>query len=254
MHNQIIKKLIVLCLVFVLLPATSVLAASSLIKDPVLAKVIRADLKMSAKKEIKAADLKKLKSLYAMELKSKISNLQGLEHAVNMTDLFLPGQNIKNIKPLNKLKKLTFLAVEGNQIADISPLLGLTNLQNLVMDNNKIKSLAPLKNMRKLTSLFASGNQVTDLSPLQKLKLEWVIMNRNKIQDLTPLKNHPTLEYLYVEDNLIEDIEVLETIPHLTEVYLANNPLNDRAGQVVENLKKKGVIVSLVSEEADQSK
>lgn len=58
MHNQFIKKLIVLCLVFVLLPATSVLAASSLIKDPVLAKVIRADLKMSAKKEIKAADLK----------------------------------------------------------------------------------------------------------------------------------------------------------------------------------------------------
>ena len=177
MHNQIIKKLIVLCLVFVLLPATSVLAASSLIKDPVLAKVIRADLKMSAKKEIKAADLKRLKSLYAMELKSKISNLQGLEHAVNMTDLFLPGQNIKNIKPLNKLKKLTFLAIEGNQIADISPLLGLTNLQNLVMDDNKIKSLAPLKNMHKLTSLLASGNQVTDLSPLQKLKLEWVIMN-----------------------------------------------------------------------------
>ncbi|MEK4114467.1 Leucine-rich repeat (LRR) protein [Paenibacillus sp. DS2363] len=254
MHNQFIKKLIVLCLVFVLLPATSVLAASSLIKDPVLAKVIRADLKMSAKKEIKAADLKKLKSIYAMETKSKISNLQGLEHAVNMTDLFLPGQNIKNIKPLNKLKKLMFLAVEGNQIADISPLLGLTNLQNLVMDNNKIKSLAPLKNMRKLTSLLASGNQVTDLSPLQKLKLEWVIMDDNKIQDLTPFKNHPTLEYLYVEDNLIEDISVLETIPHLTEVYLANNPLNERAEQVVKNLEKKGVLVGLVSEEADQAK
>ncbi|MCP1187476.1 leucine-rich repeat domain-containing protein [Paenibacillus sp. 1781tsa1] len=253
MRNQFIKNLIVLCLVFVLLP-TTIISAASLIKDPVLAEVIRADLTLSAKKEIKAGDLKKLKSIYAMETKSKISNLQGLEHAVNMTDLFLPGQNIKSIKPLNKLNKLTFLAVEGNQIADISPLIGLTNLQNLVMDNNKIKSLAPLKNMRKLTSLLASGNQVTDLSPLQKLKLEWVIMNDNKIQDLTPLKNHPTLEYLYVEDNLIKDIAVLETIPHLTEVYLANNPLNDRAGQVIENLKKKGVIVSLVSEEADQAK
>lgn len=100
MHNQFIKKLIVLCLVFVLLPSTSVLAASSLIKDPVLAKVIRTDLKMSAKKEIKVADLKKLKSLYAMETKSKISNLQGLEHAVNMTDLFFPGQNIKILNHL----------------------------------------------------------------------------------------------------------------------------------------------------------
>ncbi|GAS84115.1 leucine-rich repeat domain-containing protein [Paenibacillus amylolyticus] len=254
MHNQFIKRLIVLCLIFVFLPATSVWAASSLIKDPVLAKVIRADLKLSAKKELKAGDLKKLKSMYVMETKNKISNLQGLEHAVNMTDLFLPGQNIKSIKPLNTLKKLTFLAVEGNQITDISPLSGLTNLQNLVMDDNKIKSLAPLKNMRKLTSLLASGNQVTDLSPLQKVKLEWVIMNGNKIQDLTPLKNHPTLQYLYVEDNLIEDIAVLETIPHLTEVYLANNPLNDRAEQIVKNLKKKVVLVSLVSDEADQTK
>jgi len=253
MRNPFIKKLIVLCMVFVLLPTTSVLAASSLIKDPVLAKVIRADLKLPAKKEIKAGDLKKLKSIYAMETKNKISNLQGLEHAVNMTDLFLPGQNIKNIKPLNKLKKLTFLAVEGNQITDISPLSDLTNLQNLVMDDNKIKSLAPLKNIRKLRSLLASGNQVTDLSPLRKLKLEWIIMNDNKIQDLTPLKNHPTLEYLYVEDNLIEDIAVLETIPHLKEVYLANNPLNDRAEQVVESLKKKGVLVSLVSEDANQA-
>ncbi|KLU57929.1 hypothetical protein EL84_05550 [Paenibacillus sp. VT-400] len=254
MHNQFIKKLIVLCLVFVLLPATSVLAASSLIKDPVLAKVIRADLKMSAKKEIKAADLKKLKSLYAMETKSKISNLQGLEHAVNMTDLVLPGHNVKNITPLTKLKKLEFLALDGNQITDLSPISGLKNLQTLFMEDNNIKSLAPLKNMHKLKSLFASGNQVTDLSPLQKLKLEWVIMNSNKIQDLTPLKNHPTLEYLYVEGNLIEDIAVLETIPHLTEVYLANNPLNERAEQVVKNLEKKGVLVSLVSDEADQAK
>lgn len=253
MRNQFIKSMIVLCLVFVLLP-TTIISAASLIKDPVLVKVIRTDLKLSAKKEIKAGDLKKLKSIYAMETKNKISNLQGLEHAVNMTDLFLPGQNIKNIKPLHKLKKLTFLAVEGNQITDISPLLGLTNLQNLVMDDNKIKSLTPLKNMHKLTSLLASGNQVTDLSPLQKLKLEWVIMNDNKIQDLTPLKNHPTLEYLYVEDNFIKDISVLETIPHLTEVYLANNPLNERAEQVVKNLEKKGVVVSLVSDEEGQAK
>ncbi|MCF7758341.1 leucine-rich repeat domain-containing protein [Paenibacillus xylanexedens] len=252
MRNQFIKSMIALCLVFVLLP-TTIISAASLIKDPVLAKVIRADLKMSAKKEIKVADLKKLKSIYAMETKSKISNLQGLEHAVNMTDLVLPGHNVKNITPLTKLKKLEFLALDGNQITDLSPISGLKNLQTLFMDDNKIKSLTPLKNMHKLTSLLASGNQVTDLSPLQKLKLEWVIMNGNKIQDLTPLNNHPTLEYLYVEDNLIEDIAVLETIPHLTEVYLANNPLNERAEQVVKNLEKKGVVVSLVSDEEGQA-
>ena len=47
-----------------------------LLMAPVLAKLFEQILKMSAKKEIKVSDLKKLKSLYAMELKSKISNLQ----------------------------------------------------------------------------------------------------------------------------------------------------------------------------------
>jgi len=52
-----------------------------------------------------------------------------------------------------------------------------------------------------------------------------------------------------VEDNLIQDIAVLETIPHLIEVSLAGNPLNEQAQQVVENLEKKGVIVSLEKED-----
>ncbi|MDQ0193572.1 leucine-rich repeat domain-containing protein [Paenibacillus wynnii] len=244
MPTQLVKNIIVFCLVLVFLPATSIWAAS-VITDPALAKAIRAELKLSANKEVKASDLQKLKSLYPMESKNKIISLQGLEYAVNMQRLFLPGQNIKNITPLGKLKKLTFLAVDGNQITDLSPLSGLSSLQTLVVDDNKIKSLMPLKNLHKLTDLLASNNQVADLRPIQKLKLKWIMLSGNKIQDLTPLKNHPTLEYLYLDDNLIRDIEVLETIPHLREVSLANNPLNELARQVVKKLENNGVIVDL---------
>ncbi|QOS81883.1 leucine-rich repeat domain-containing protein [Paenibacillus sp. JNUCC31] len=248
MPTQFVKNMIVFCLVLVLLPTTTMLAAPA-IKDVAIAKVIRATLKISPKKEVKTSDLKKLKSLYAEDNKNMISNLQGLENAVNLVDLILPGHNIKNITPLSKLKKLEFLVVDGNQIADLSPLSGLSNLQSLLISGNKIKSLTPLKNLHKLTSLLASDNQVTDLKPLRKLKLEWIILSGNQIQDLTPLKNHPTLEYLYVDDNLIQDIAVLETIPHLIEVSLAGNPLNEQAQQVVKNLEKKGVIVSLEKED-----
>jgi Leucine-rich repeat (LRR) protein len=244
MHTQFVKKIIMLCLVLVLIPATSIWAAS-VITDPVLAKAIRAELKLPAKKELKAADLQKLKSLYPMDIKGKITSLQGLEQAVNMQSLFLPGQSIKNITPLGKLKKLTFLALDGNQITDLTPLSGLSNLENLVVDDNKIKSLAPLKNSNKLTDLLASNNQIADLSPIKNLKLKWILMNGNKVQDLTPLKNHPTLEYLYLDDNLIKDIEVLETLPNLREVSLINNPLNELSQQVVEELEDNGVSVYL---------
>jgi internalin A len=250
MPTSFVKRLIVFCLVLVLLPATA-MSAAPVIKDVALTKVIRTTLKISSKKEVKLSDLKKLKSIYAEDTKNKNSNLQGLENAVNLVDLILPGHNIKNITPLSKLKKIEFLVLEGNQIKDLSPLSGLSRLESLLISGNQIKNLAPLKNLHKLTSLLASGNQVADLGPLQKLNVEWIIMNDNKIQDLTPLKNHPTLEYLYVEDNLIQDIEVLETIPHLTEVSLAGNPLNEQAEQVVKNLEKKGIIVSLEKEDEE---
>ncbi|WP_052087910.1 leucine-rich repeat domain-containing protein [Paenibacillus wynnii] len=248
MPTQLVKKIIVLCLVLVFIPATSIWAAS-VITDPALAKAIRVELKLSANKELKAADMQKLESLYPMNGKAKITNLQGLEYAVNMQSLFLPGQNIKYITPLSKLKKLTFLALEGNQITDLSPLSGLSSLQNLVVDGNMIKSLLPLKNLHKLTDLFASNNQIADLGPIRKLKLNWIIMNGNKIQDLQPLKNHPTLEYLYLDDNLIQDIKVLETIPHLREVSLANNPLNELSQQVIQKLEDNGVSVNLENED-----
>ncbi|MGR6543949.1 hypothetical protein [Paenibacillus tundrae] len=50
------------------------------------------------------------------------------------------------------------------------------------------------------------------------------------------------------------NITVLETIPHLTEVDLGNNPLNEQAEQVIINLEKKGVIVNLDIDEVDQMK
>lgn len=244
MPAKLVKNIIVFCLVFVFLPATSIWAAS-VITDPALAKAVRTELKLPANKEVKAADLQKLKSLYPMESKNKIVSLQGLEYAVNLQDLFLPGQKIKNITPLGKLKKLTFLAVDGNQITDLSPLSGLSSLQRLVVDDNKIKSLVPLKNLHKLTDLLASNNQITDLSPLQDLKLKWLILSGNQIQDLTPLKNHPTLEHLYLDDNLIQELEVLETMPNLKEVSLANNPLNEQAKQVIQYLEDNGVLVHI---------
>ncbi|QWU16213.1 internalin A [Paenibacillus sophorae] len=244
MPTKLVKNIIMICLVLVLLPATSIWAAS-VITDPALAKVIRAELKLPANKELKAVDLKKLKSLYARESKFKITSLQGLEYAVNIQSLVLPSQKIRNITPLSKLKKLTYLNVDGNQITDLSPLSRLSTLQTLVVDDNKIKSLVPLKNLNKLTYLIASKNQVKDLSPIQKLKLEWLLLSGNKIQDLTPLKNHPTLEHLYLDDNLIRDIAVLETMPQLKEVSLANNPLNEQAEQVIQQLENNDVIVSL---------
>jgi len=230
-----------------LIPVAAV-GAASVIKDPSLAKAIREELELSSDQELQAGHLKKLKSLYKMDAAGKIADLQGLEHAVNLTELMLPGQNIKSITPLGKLTKLNFLALEWNQITDLSPLSGVSSLEKLVIDKNQIKSLEPLKQLHNLTDLLASNNQVTDLAPIRNLKLRWLIMAGNQIQDLSPLKGHPTLEYLYLDNNAIQNIEVLETIPNLQEVSLAGNPLNKQASEIVRRLELNGVVVTLEDE------
>lgn len=242
MYQPLIKKLIIFCLIFLIIPVPSA-SAQSIIPDPVLAEAIRSELKLASGKEIKQSDLKKLESLYLEESKEKIIRLQGIEYATNMVSLFLPGQNIKDISSISKLTKLSFLALSGNQIADLTPLSGLKFMEQLVVDGNKIQSLAPLKNLHNLTDLIASDNQITDLSPIKKLPLQWLILENNNIKDLTPLKNHPNLEYLYLSNNHIQDIQVLETIPNLQEVSLSNNPLNQQALKIIDNLRADGVEV-----------
>lgn len=238
------QRLIALCLILVVVMPVSTVWADTVIKDPALAEAIKNELKLSAHDgELGIEELQRLKSLYPQNADVKITDLQGLEHAVNMQSLFLPGHHVTDLAPVGKLKKLTFLAVEGNRITDLSPLSDLNALQKLVIDGNQVENLEPLKQLSGLTDLLASNNQVSDLRPVQSLKLKWLLVNGNRIQDLGPLRNHPTLEHLYLDDNLIQDIEVLDTLPSLKTVSLANNPLNDHAEQLIAKLTEKGVNV-----------
>ncbi|NOU91722.1 hypothetical protein GC093_00515 [Paenibacillus sp. LMG 31456] len=256
MLTSLIKKIIIFCLILILVipvtPASSVWA-ESIVKDPELAIAIWKELKKSAAgEELKLEDLQKLKSLYPKNTDVKITNLQGLEHAVNMQSMFLTSQAITDIKPIRELKNLTFLAISGNQITDLTPLSSLSRLQKLVIDNNQIQSLEPLEKLPQLTDLLASGNEISDLSPVNRLQVKWLILSNNQIQNLEPLRNHPTLENLYLNDNQIQDIEVLETLPNLKTISLKNNPLTEQAGQILHKLQQRGVNVEDLDKKKQQ--
>lgn len=218
------------------------LFAESMIKDAVLEKAIHAELKKATASEVSLADLQELKSLYPKDTEGAITNLQGLEFATNITNLFLPNHELVDIQPIGALSNITFLALNGNQIHDLSPISNLQNLQKLVIDNNKIADLSPLANLTKLTDILASGNQITDLSPVAGANLKWLLVSSNQIENLEPLRSHPTLEHLYLENNKIQDIAVLETIPNLKNVIVDNNPLNEQASVVLDTLAQKGVV------------
>ena len=97
----------------------------------------------------------------------QITNLTGLQHAINIELLSLGNNQISDITLLAGLTKLRRLSLYGNnQISDITPLAGLTKLTSLDLGVNNITDLTPLAGLTELGWLYLKRNNVTDISPL----------------------------------------------------------------------------------------
>ena len=97
---------------------------------------------------------------------ANISDLTGLEGAINLTTLDLDENNITDISPVVGLTNLTGLFLGGNNISDISVLAGLTNLTGLSLYNNNISDISAVTELTNLTRLWLDGSNISDLSPL----------------------------------------------------------------------------------------
>jgi hypothetical protein len=191
--------------------------------DSSLERVLRAALGTPITKE----KMKQLQSLIAAG--ESISNLSGLEHAINLQELRLSGNFISDITSLAKLINLQVLYLDNNRISDISPLAKLTNLQKLILSANQITDISPLANLTNLQELWLNRNKITDISPLAKLT---------------------NLKVLYLDNNNITDIKPLVYNPGLgegDEIHLEGNPLDISKGSItmlyIQILQNRGVKV-----------
>ncbi len=108
------------------------------------------------------ADMKGLTRLPASN--NDISDLTGLEFAVNLKRLSLDDNKISDLSPLSKLTNLKNLVLDNNAIEDIRPLSKLTNLISLSLNNNSISDLSPLLGLTKLKELTLNENPLNDIS------------------------------------------------------------------------------------------
>ena len=134
------------------------------IPDPNLRAAIETALGKAAGAPITTADMKTLTSLFARN--ANISNLTGLEHATNLTDLGLDQNSISDVSALSGLTNLWRLTLTTNSISDVSPLSGLTNLSRLKFFENSISDISALSGLTNLTLLNLGYNSISDLSPL----------------------------------------------------------------------------------------
>ena len=128
-------------LICLMIPVT-VTAQPVHIPDPNLRAAIETNLGKVSGDPITAAEMATL--AYFDTKEANISDLTGLESAVNLTFLFLWDNAISDLRPLSGLTSLQFLDLQGNSVSDLSPVMGLTNLNFLGIRNNSVSELLPL--------------------------------------------------------------------------------------------------------------
>ena len=139
------------------------------IPDANLAAVVRETLGLPPGNTITQLDMLRLRHLRASF--RKITDLAGLEHAVNLTELRLAGNQIRDIRPLAGLTILVVLELFDNSISDLSPLKQMNNLERLRLGGNSVSDLSPLAGLTNLKLIRLAGNPIASTAPLRGLFL-----------------------------------------------------------------------------------
>ena len=201
-------------------------ALSTWMPDANLRTAVRSELELSEAYTLTQADMAELRALNLEFM--QITVLTGLEHAVNLTELILYGNEISDITPLTGLTALKELTLGLNQISDITSLTNLTALKELTLELNQISDITPLTNLTALTVLKLYENKISDITPLAGLTaLTELILGDNQISDITPLAGLTALTVLTFRDNQISDITPLAGLTALTVLDLRDNQISN---------------------------
>ncbi len=172
-----------------------------------------------------------LQDLKVLEARGReIENLEGIQHARNLTRLDLGNNLISDITPLTGLTNLRRLTLYDNRITDINAVSGFKQLRELVVPGNAITEIDPLSELLALEHLHLAGNLISDISPLADLvNLEVLRLHRNAIVDISPLTGLINLVHLSIDHNAVTDISPLAGLTNLRHLIIQNNSIADHS-------------------------
>ena len=181
-----------------------------------------------------------------------IKDLMGLEHAINLEEMWISGNPVSDLSPLAGLTNFNGLHAWETSITDLSPLGGLTKLRWLDFGNTPVSDLSPLEDITSLRKLTFYACEINDISPLAELtglthlavggnrkisdaspvvnlvNLEHLDFHHDSISDLQPLAGLTKLKYLNLSDNrLISDVTPLSGLTSLISLHLGQNMISD---------------------------
>ncbi len=215
MHKQFLRFIFLMLMCFTL-PLTATAQVVD-IPDANLRAAVETALGKAEGVRITTADMATLTQLEAQN--ANISDLTGLEHATNLTGLWLERNAFTDISPLAGLTNLTELNLGGNNLSNISPVAGLTNLRQLWLWDNNISDISPVAGLTNLIELILQSNAISDISPVAGLtNLTGLWLAYNTISDISPLVANTGLgsgDRVFVNDNPLSFVSIKTHAPAL---------------------------------------
>ena len=178
---------------------------------------------------------------------ASITNLDGLQHAVNLRALYLQGNSISDASSLAGLARMQVLFLHGNDITDID-LTAMTDLRFVDLSYNDLTTI-DLSGQRttvgenarssKLFALWLNNNRLTsvDVSGLTALRdrpdgtshpnYVSLRLDRNQLTSVTGLADLPREVWsLRLGHNQLTSVD-LRGAEHVRYLYLNDNPISD---------------------------
>ena len=196
------------------------------IPDPSLRTEIERELGRTSIAPITVVDMESLTTLDAD--RADITDLTGLEAAINLTWLTLSRNDLSDISALLGLTNLTKLDLSGNSVSDLSVLSRLTNLTRLMLSRNDLSDISVLSELTNLTHLSLFDTGISDISVLSGLtNLTHLWLHNNSISDISAVSGLTNLTQLWLGDNSLSDISAVSGLTNLTELVLRKNSISD---------------------------
>ncbi|CAL5993323.1 Conserved_hypothetical protein [Hexamita inflata] len=142
----------------------------------------------------------------------------------NITDLTLYRCKLNKLNGIQHMIQLTQLYLNNNNIQDISQIKSLINLKELFLSENKIVNIHSLQSLKKLKTLSINCNSINDIQYIKRLtNLTQLDVSNNLISDITPITKLTGLLVLGISQNNIVNIKALEQLTYLEEADLFGN-------------------------------
>ena len=158
----------------------------------------------------------------------KSSDLGGIRNLVNIRELDLAHNAIRDIEPLVALTKLERLVLDDNEISSIPDGISRISITHLSLNHNQVRDVSPIGYLRHLEMLSLASNELTDVAALQSnASVQALNLSQNRIADIRMLGLLQNLRELDVTSNQVSDLSGLATLSQLEHLYLADNRLRD---------------------------